>query len=133
MQRRPRLLFFDRRYEYFTRIITLLLVSSSARLLLPSYACEITDGRNPHLTRLSSHAKGRVIPRGIPCCLANFYLQASRNSSFLAAKNKYVPLYRQSFYQLRIDRWRAFWKTNICQNLAFLSLLTHKKVNLAKS
>jgi hypothetical protein len=64
---------------------------------------------------------------------SNFYLRASRNSSFLAAKNKYVPLYRQSFYQLWTDQWRVCGRTNIGQILAFLSLLTHKKVNLAKS
>lgn len=64
---------------------------------------------------------------------SNFYLLYSRNSSFLAVKNKYVPLYRQSFNQLRADRPQACGMANICQILAFVSLLRHKKVNLAKS
>ncbi|HAT15601.1 MAG TPA: hypothetical protein DCS91_20300 [Microcoleaceae bacterium UBA11344] len=64
---------------------------------------------------------------------SNFYLLSSRNSWFLAAKNKYVPLYRQSFNQLRADRRLGCGRANICQILAFVSLLRYKKVNLAKN
>jgi hypothetical protein len=64
---------------------------------------------------------------------SNFYLRASRNSSFPAAKNKYVSLYRKSFDQLLADRSQAFGKVNICQDMASLSLLRPKKVNLAKN
>lgn len=65
--------------------------------------------------------------------LSNFYLPASRNSSFLAAKNKYVPLYPKSFYQLLANQSQALGRVNICQNMASLSLLSRKKVNLAKN
>lgn len=65
--------------------------------------------------------------------LSNFYLRASRNSSFPAAKNKYVPLYPKSFYQILANQSRAFGSVNICQNLASVSLFRRKKVNLAKN
>lgn len=87
---------------------------------------------------LSQVSRSRPMPETAPLnnskiLPSNFYLLSSRNSWFLAAKNKYVPLYRQSFYQLRADRRRAFERANICLILAFVSLLRYKKVNLAKN